>query len=244
MTPIREAIRTRTRTTPARALGRLLVLAALACGDDAGPGDPQPPRVASVEVLPAERTLLVGDAVRLDAVLRDATGRFLTGRATRWSSDGEGVAAVTQAGHVTAVSPGTAHVTAASEGKRATATIVVRPRPAVPVARLELRPTQLTLAPGESRTLVATPRDAEGRELADRTVTWRTTDATVATVDAAGTVTARAPGGVIVTATSETIGATASLVVRPAPVARALARGGVATTPSRSPDGRHAAYAW
>src|SRR5207244_1126771 len=61
---------------------------------------------------------------------------------------------------------------------------------------------------------------AGGNPLTGRTVTWQTSDGTIATVDATGLVTGKALGGpVTITATSEGKAGTAAVTVTPIPVA-------------------------
>jgi uncharacterized protein YjdB len=72
-----------------------------------------------------------------------------------------------------------------------------------PVAVVEVSPAALVLPAGESRPLAAAPRTADGRPLAGRPVAWASEDESIATVDAAGRVTAVAEGTVVITATSE-----------------------------------------
>jgi uncharacterized protein YjdB len=81
--------------------------------------------VASVTVTPAAATLLVGDSVALGAVVRDAAGTALTGRAVTWSSSNGSVASVGTGGLVRAIAAGSATISAASEGRAGTATITV-----------------------------------------------------------------------------------------------------------------------
>jgi uncharacterized protein YjdB len=73
---------------------------------------------------------------------------------------------------------------------------------------------------GTTLQLTATPKDANGNPLTGRTVTWTSSDANIATVDANGLVTGNVVGGpVIITATSEGKSGTASITVTPVPVA-------------------------
>jgi outer membrane protein assembly factor BamB len=75
-----------------------------------------------------------------------------------------------------------------------------------------LLPTQKTL-------LVASPKDSHDRVLMDRTITWSSSNASVATVAQTGWVTAVSPGDVMVGAVSEGKAATIHLLVRRVPVA-------------------------
>ncbi|HVH40455.1 MAG TPA: LpqB family beta-propeller domain-containing protein [Gemmatimonadaceae bacterium] len=62
-----------------------------------------------------------------------------------------------------------------------------------PVASVEVTAPHLTMQVGEQMTLVAKPKAADGAPL-EREVTWRSEDGGLATVSAAGVVTAVAPG--------------------------------------------------
>lgn len=75
-----------------------------------------PVPVAAVEIAPPSDTLEVGDTHQFTATTRSAAGATLTGRTTIWSSGDETVATVSTAGLVTAVGPGSASITAISEG--------------------------------------------------------------------------------------------------------------------------------
>src|SRR5437870_7528582 len=90
----------------------------------------------------------------------------------------------------------------------------------VPVASVGVTPASATTHPGLTVQLTATPQDAAGNPLTGRTVTWATSAATIATVDATGLVTGKGAGGpVTVTATSEGKSRTAAITVTPIPVA-------------------------
>jgi hypothetical protein len=105
----------------------VLPLVLAACSGAENPAEPVPaPRpVSTVAIAPLDTLGWVGDTVRLTATLRDAGGLVLTGRAVAWSSDQPAVATVDAAGLVTAVGPGRALISAASEGRSGTAGITV-----------------------------------------------------------------------------------------------------------------------
>lgn len=77
------------------------------------------------------------------------------------------------------------------------------PPPPPAVGSVELTPSTFNLAVGQTSQLTAAVRAANGSALTDRTVTWTSGDAAIATVGESGLVTAMAPGEVQVTATSE-----------------------------------------
>lgn len=84
---------------------------------------------------------------------------------------------------------------------------------AEPVASIDITGIPATVYVGATAALAATPRDAEGAALTDRTVTWLSSDSTVAAVTAQGVVTGRAVGQAVIVATSEQQSATASVRV-------------------------------
>ena len=172
--------------------------------------------VASVSVSPTAATILVGGTQQLTATPLDANGNPLSGRTVTWVSSNTAVATVSASGLVTGVAPGSATITATSEGKSGTATITVNP---VPVASVAVAPASATIVVGATQQLTATPLDSAGNPLTGRTVTWTSSDPTVAPVSGSGLVTGVAVGSVTITATSEGKSGTASITVNPPPVA-------------------------
>ncbi len=86
--------------------------------------------VASVLVTPATgSTIIGGTPVQLTAVPRDPAGNALTGRAVQWSSGSPSIATVSSTGLVTGVGPGTALISATSEGTSGSANIAVTQNP-------------------------------------------------------------------------------------------------------------------
>jgi uncharacterized protein YjdB len=173
----------------------------------------QPPPVASVVVQPAAVSLLIGGTSALTARVSDASGAALD-RIVTWTSDHPEVASVSETGVVTAVSPGTAIVTAQSNGKSGAATITVT-RPAV--SSLSITPDGASLVVGGTVSLLATPKDASGAALPDRAVIWNSSAPGIATVSPTGMVSGVAPGSATISATSEGVSATASIVVTAVP---------------------------
>ena len=79
---------------------------------------------------------------------------------------------------------------------------IVEPPPPVAVASVAVSPPNQSLIVGSQLTLEATPKSANGQELA-RAVTWTSANEQFATVSATGVVTALAVGEVSIRATSE-----------------------------------------
>ncbi|HXG45312.1 MAG TPA: protein kinase [Gemmatimonadales bacterium] len=171
--------------------------------------------VASVAVTPETASVPVGAVVRLSATVVGSRGTRLD-RPVRWSASSS-AAAVSQAGEVQGLAPGTAIITASSEGRAGTATVRVTP---VPVTSLSVEPAAAQLKVGDSLRLVATPRDARGGALAERAVKWESSDPAVASVGG-GLVVARGAGLATITASAEGRSGTSRITVTaPAPPAR------------------------
>lgn len=80
--------------------------------------------VHTVEVTPTGSGMLNGTSVQFTATPRDAAGHALD-RPVTWSTSAAAIATVSSTGLVTGIAPGTATVTATSEGKSGTAAITV-----------------------------------------------------------------------------------------------------------------------
>lgn len=175
-----------------------------------------PVPVATIDLSPDVSNVVVGQTTQLTADVRDASGAPLTGRLLTWSTDAAAVATVTSEGVVTAVGPGSANITASIDGKSASASINVTPRP---VSAVILSPGQVTIFPGQSLQLSAIVTDDRGQVLSGKSVTYATSNLQVASVSSAGLVTGISAGIVTITATSEGASGTASITVAPEPIA-------------------------
>ena len=127
-----------------------------------------------------------------------------------WSSNNEAVATVDANGNVTAKRAGTAVITATStNGKTAGCTVTVSKKE-IPITEVRLNKSTETLKEGDTTTLTATVLPENTTD--SKSVSWRSSNSEVATVDANGTVTAKRAGTAVITATS-TNGKTAGCTV-------------------------------
>ena len=127
-----------------------------------------------------------------------------------WSSNPSQVATVSASGLVLAVSPGTATITASSEGRSGTARVVVEPPTA---QRVEITPASATIATGGSFRLTATVYDTRGNVIPGAAVTWSSSDTEIATVDGDGRVRGERAGNATITASSGNASGTARIRV-------------------------------
>lgn len=155
--------------------------------------------VTGVTVAPATLTLEVGQTGALTATVAPATA---TNKAVTWTSSAPAIATVDASGTVKGVSPGTATITVktADGGKTATCAVTVKEAaaPAVKVTGITLNHASITVNGDLERVqLIATVAPATAT---DQSLTWTSSDASVASVDGAGLVTIRKKGKATVTA--------------------------------------------
>ena len=152
-------------------------------------------------------SLKLGDSRTLTATVipSDATDSQVT-----WSSSDPSVATVSDQGEVTAVRAGNCTITATAGGKSAACTVTVSAKE-IPVERITLSSTSLSLKEGDSHRLTATvtPSDAT-----DSQVTWSSSDPSVATVSNTGKVVAVRGGNCTITATAGGKSATCTVRVQ------------------------------
>ena len=186
-----------------------------ACGGDSG-GTVTPfvapplPVVSTVTIMPAAPVVERGFTTTLSADVRDQFGAVMRGQAVAWTSANVAVAGVDAAGVVTGNTVGSTSITASVAGTLATATVTVTPPP---VASVVISALAGPLGVGQTTQLVVTLRDRNGGSVGARPVTWTSSDAAVASVDNAGKLLAVAIGTATISATSEGIVGTATVVV-------------------------------
>jgi uncharacterized protein YjdB len=178
--------------------------------------------VSTVSISPSSASLYVGQTLQLTASAKDSAGGVLTGRAVNWSNATPTIAAINTTGLVSAVSPGTATITATVEGMIATIKVVVT---LVPVKIVSISPALDTLINGQNAQYYAELRDSIGGAIRNRAATWKSSAPQIITVDSDGKVTAIAPGTAKLTAIAEGIeGILTISVVEYAPPFDRLAR--------------------
>ncbi len=137
--------------------------------------------------------LKVGDSIALTATVlpENATDKTVT-----WSSDNASVASVDENGNVMAISLGTANITAACGDYSAICAVTVV---ATMVESIQLTPDKWDGVEGESFKIetVVMPEDAS-----DKSLTWKSSDEAIATVDAVGNVSVLKEGTCVITATA------------------------------------------
>ncbi|QDG53693.1 hypothetical protein FIV42_23995 [Persicimonas caeni] len=158
--------------------------------------------VETVEVIPDDRTLQIGEQVELTVFLEDVNRSAIEDeRDIEFVSSAPEVAVVSPAGVVTGVSAGNATITVTCEGKSDTAAIIVEATP-TNVERVEVTPASDQLVRGDTVQLQAQVFDNNGQVMSDPDLTWTSSAPDVATVDANGRVEAVGEGSATIIASS------------------------------------------
>ena len=130
-------------------------------------GKPEPTPTRDIEVSPEDLALSIGDTAKITA-----------NQTVSWRSSNTSVATVDQNGNVTAVGNGKCEIIAYTSWDDEDVDVIVSDGPSPP-GELEVWPDELNLTVGESQKLNA-----------KQTVSWRSSNTNVATVDQNGNVTA------------------------------------------------------
>jgi alpha-tubulin suppressor-like RCC1 family protein len=203
-------------------IGVLCTVFVTACSEETGPNISgiEDIDITRVEVSPKLDTLFVADTLRptdrlqMAAAVIGRTGTAIGGAKVAWSSSKPEVATVTENGMVVPTGYGTTVITA-SAAEVAKATIVVMPaaRSVVITPAIDTIFVEDPIALRDSIRLTAKAIDENGDVIAGVAFTWSSALAATATVNVAGSVTARSLGVVNVSATSGTHTGAASVRV-------------------------------
>jgi serine/threonine protein kinase/uncharacterized protein YjdB len=167
------------------------------------------PTVAAVRILTADGAAAAdvlrvapGDTLDLSAAASDAKGAVVD-RPVSWSSGDPTVASIEAGGMLVGLARGTTRISASAGGVSREVTVTVRAEPAEVVLRAQgdsAAVSAIDLTVGQGIALGATVTDRRGRPLDDTPVAWRSSSASVASVDGNGQVTGRSVGQAVVSA--------------------------------------------
>ncbi len=172
--------------------------------------------VDALVVTPQKAEFEAEDQLALVVTALDARGNVMPTPDVVWVSSDVAVCVVSERGVAHGVAAGKAVVTARFGEVAGTATVRVRP---TTVARVVVEPGELGIEVDEKRQVLATVFGSRDRALPGRTLTWKSSAPTVATVDASGLVQALEPGTAAIVASSEGKEGICSVTVRSQPVA-------------------------
>jgi serine/threonine protein kinase/uncharacterized protein YjdB len=187
--------------------------------------------VAELRIEPTGSAVYVGDTLQLGAVAVDRTGARVPDAKISWKTNAAAILSVAPDGSARALAPGAAVVVASVGSVRATGQIAVDE---VPVVSLRVSPTNGVLTVGATQELDIEAIDARGKQVSTL-VMFTAAPSSVATVSVDGTVTARQPGSVLITASRGDLRAIAEFTVKDVPVV-VEARTATPTPPTSAPS--------
>lgn len=150
-----------------------------------------------------DNTLLlisVGESRKLSATVKPSGA---TNKEVSWASSDESVATVDSNGNVKGLKEGSATITVTTKDGSKTATCKVtvsKPASTIAVTGVSLNKTSLSLTVGGSQSLSATVSPSNA---SDKSVSWKSSDTSVATVDGSGNVKAVKAGTATITVTTK-----------------------------------------
>ena len=159
---------------------------------------PQTVPVAGVKLDKYAILITEGDKSTLSATVLPSNA---SNKDVSWASSDANIATVSKDGEVTGIKPGSTTVTVTTiDGKKTAKCQVAVEKRIYPVESVSLDKASLELTEGDKATLTATilPENASNKN-----ISWTSGDEKVATVSAAGEVTAVAPGKATITVTTE-----------------------------------------
>jgi hypothetical protein len=173
----------------------------------------RPTPAARIEIEPVQAPLAVGGTLKLKATARAFNGNPLPRAALAWKSDTPDIAAVDPAGVVIGLAPGTATLRATSDSGAGTVTVQVAKSD---VTALGIEPKTTTARTGDVIRFKASATGAN-----NPFVRWEVSG-DGAMIESDGGFVAERPGTYVVTATSGSASAIASVVVAPRNIEREI----------------------
>jgi uncharacterized protein YjdB len=174
-----------------------------------------PPVLLSIAVKSANASVAAGltDQFTATGTYSDGSSQNLGSSAT-WSISNSAVATISVSGLATAKSHGSAVITAAQGSISGTAGLTVL---APVLTSITVAPASPSVAAGltDQFTATGTYSDGSSQNLSG-SVTWSTSNSTIATISNSGVATAKLSGSAVITATQGTVSGTSPLTVGPA----------------------------
>lgn len=167
--------------------------------------------VESVSISPTELTMIEGENASLSVLVYPSNASV---RDVTWKSSNTSVATISQSGLVEAIAEGTTLITVTTEDGNKTASCAVTVKPKIiSVTGVSLNKTSLTMTEGDVQELTATVTPSNAT---DKSVSWSSSNTSVATVSSVGVVTAKSAGSATITVTTNDGGkkATCSVTVK------------------------------
>ena len=169
------------------------------------------PAVTSVEITGGSGgALLPGETLRLSAVAKGDGGTIVPGKTFVWSSSNANVATVSSDGTVLAVAPGSANIGASTDGKSTSVAVTVE---ASTLTKIVVAPSPMLVAVGGAYPVSAAGTDQRGKPIVVSQFTFQSSDQTIATVSAGGSVTGVRAGTASISASAQGVNGTAAVTI-------------------------------
>ena len=163
--------------------------------------------VTEMDITLASNTITVGDTTSLSlAVLPTSAANYAD---VSLSSSNEGVATVNSFGKITGIAPGTATITATSGSVSASATIKVVASGSAVTQSLSLNTNYVVLKPGSSKTITGSVAPST----ASQSLTFKSNDTKIATVNGSGVITGVSTGATSVIVSNGTVSSSVTVIV-------------------------------
>ena len=152
--------------------------------------------VSVIEITPPSLPLTgpAGTSLPLTWTVRDSTQKAIDLKPT-WTSSDPKIVTVSEGGIVTSVAPGTATIVGKIGDIQGGSDVIVSLRP---IARVEIRPETALVRVGESQRFEIVAYGPDGLPIPEVAASFRSSNAAVATVDAAGKAEGHAAGAAII----------------------------------------------
>jgi hypothetical protein len=177
----------------------------------------KPAAVTSIDLAPKTQ-VVVGDAMKADAIARTSLGNPRADVKFSWSSDNPSIASVDDAGLIIGLKPGKANITASCERGKATTAVEVT---ANTVKALNVEPKSSNARTGDVVHFSTNTFDAAGKPVSGCSVRW-SISGDGATIESDGAFVAEKPGSYVVSASVGDRQALASVMVTSRNVEREL----------------------
>jgi uncharacterized protein YjdB len=168
------------------------------------------PNELTLDVQPSAAAVAMGDSVQFVATMRTRAGNVVSVNSFTWSSSDTTAVRMLGPGAIQTLREGTVLVSAMALRRQGESEVQVFRNT---VASVEITPSTSNVYPGQSVELDVTLRDGNGRKINNGEVTFGSSDFTKATVTQDGIVTGKSKGTVVITATSGSKTASATVNV-------------------------------
>jgi len=141
---------------------------------------------ARVVITPTNSAVEIGKATSFQAIYFDSLGNQVAGVAFQWNSSDQNIATIDANGQAAGKQAGQARISARGRGVTsgvAMLTVVANPNQ---VARVVVTPDSGSIAVGGAQQFTAVARNLSGTVLGGRTFSWRSSNATIASVNGNG----------------------------------------------------------